>query len=219
MNGINLFRAECGALNTPFPDLILIEENDQPVLTGQILLKEDDLLIDTYQVRILPTPNYPQRFPLVFETGGRLPRNIDWHVFSDGHCCIKSFPEEIYICRQGISLEGFISGQVIPYFFNQKYRELNGFFLNERKHGDAGNLQFFQDLFKTNDLKIIAIGLLKLWKKEIPNRVCECFCGSGKKYRSCHKQALQQLQIYSKNDLEICLSILNKFLPLKSILV
>jgi hypothetical protein len=149
---------------------------------------------------------------MVFETSGRLPRNIDWHVFPDGHCCIKSYPEEIYTCRQGMSLNNFINYQVVPFFFNQKYRELNGFFLNERKHGDAGNLQFFEDIFQTTDLKIIGRGLFRLWENGVPNRVSQCFCGSGKKYRKCHKDAMTKMSIFSQSDLQSFLSLIKKHL-------
>lgn len=210
MNGIDIFREECGAISATFPDLVFHEEQGMPVITGKILLKEQEMFIDAYEVRITPTPDYPNRFPLVFETGGRLPLNIDWHVFPDGHCCIKSYSEEIYMCRQGISLQDFIGGQLVPYFFNQKCRELNGFFLQERKHGDAGNLQFFEEIFQTSDLGIIGRGLLTLWENGIPNRVSECFCGSGKKYRKCHKDALLKMSVFSRSDLEIFLTIIKK---------
>jgi hypothetical protein len=212
MNGIDLFREECRAISAEFPNLVYNEEQGLPVISGKILLKEQDMFIDAYEVRIIPTLDYPNRFPLVFETAGRLPHNIEWHVFPDGHCCIKSYPEEIYMCRQGLSLQDFIGGQLVPYFFNQKYRELNGFFLQERKHGDAGSLQFFEDIFHTSDLRIIGRGLLSLWENGLPNRVSECFCGSGKKYRKCHKEALLKMSVFSRSDLEMFLSIIkNQF--------
>lgn len=212
MNGIDIFRKECGALSAVFPNLVYKEEKDLPVIMGKILLKDGEMLIDTFEIRITATTDYPNRFPLVFEIGGRLPHNIDWHVFPDGHCCIKSYPEEIYICRQGISLQHFIVNQIVPYFFNQKYRELHGFFLHERKHGDAGNLQFFEDIFRTSDLYVIGNGLLTLWKNGLPNRVSKCFCGSGKKYRKCHKDALLKMSVFSQSDLENFLSLINKYL-------
>lgn len=212
MSGIEKFREEAMAIKDIYPTLSFQEEQGQPLLAGTVLLKEGDLNIDEYKIEIKPTDQYPNRFPLVFEKGERIPINIDWHVYPNGHCCIKALPEEILICKQGITLESFIYGQVIPYFFNQKYRELHGFFLHERKHGVPGNLQFFEDTFKTTDLKVIARGLLLLWEENVPNRVSQCFCRSGLKYRHCHKNALNNFKVYTKSELEMFLSMIKAML-------
>ncbi len=205
MTSIEQFHSEAERINILYPSLHYVQENGQPVIIGSILLQVDELLIDHYEVRIVPSENYPYRFPHVFETGGKIPHNIDWHVYPDGHSCIKSLPEEILISKKGIQLEKFIKEQVIPYFFNQKYREMHGFFLHERKHGPDGNIDFFVELFDTKDYRVICQGLLLLIDNKLPNRVNNCFCGSGKKYRKCHKKALKMLCYFSKEDLEIFL--------------
>ncbi|MEO8820252.1 MAG: hypothetical protein ABI374_05405 [Ginsengibacter sp.] len=38
-------------------------------------------------------------FLSVCETRGRLPLNIDWQSYPDGHCCIKTVPEKIFIAK------------------------------------------------------------------------------------------------------------------------
>lgn len=202
MTSIEQFRSEAEGINNLYPTLHYAPENGYPVINGSIVLQEDELLIDRYEVRIVPSENYPFRFPHVFETGGRIPHNIDWHVYADGHSCIKSVPEEILISKKGIALDKFINEQVIPYFFNQKHREMHGFFLHERKHGPDGNLEFFEELFNTKDHRAIGRGLLLLRDKQLPNRVSNCFCGNGKKYRKCHKKVLEELCLFSKEELE-----------------
>ncbi|WP_440434792.1 SEC-C domain-containing protein [Parafilimonas sp.] len=182
-------------------------ENNVPYIHGELELKDaNGLLVDSYFIKMQPTPEYPSYFPHVFETNGRIPVNIDWHIYTDGHCCIKSIPEEIFICRKGMTLHQFIQNEVIPYFFNQKYKELHGYFLNERSHGDKGNLEFFKDIFQTNDLRTIKTAIeLNISKKEY-SKVAKCFCGSGKKYSKCHRKAFRTLNVYSTIELKYFLS-------------
>lgn len=131
-NGFQIFSKEAELIQNEYPGLKfdIDEKSGEPHLSGIIqLLSENRSLIDSYTIKISAIPEYPCRFPLAFETGGRIPLNIDWHVYSnDGHFCISSVPEEILICRKGINLRTFIEDHLMPYLFNQKYREENGFF-------------------------------------------------------------------------------------------
>lgn len=205
MNGWHVFKEEARKISNEFSHLAYFEEADgKPYVLGEIVLSDEtNIAIDIYSIKIEPPLDYPNRFPFVFEQGGRLPRNIDWHVFPDGHCCLKSMPEETLICKQGINLSSFITEQIIPFFFNQKHKELNGFFLQERSHGMQGNIKFFfEDIFKTKNLKVIAGSLLFIARKQKPNRVDKCFCGSNLKYRKCCRIAYQKLRQLHNNDLE-----------------
>lgn len=194
-DGLELFRSEAVSAEGLLAEKYNLALNANPLcLTGTLpLLGQQGELIDAYEIQIVPTEAYPGEFPLVYETGGRLPPNIDWHIYPDGHFCIKAWPEEILICNQSLTLLSFIEEQVIPYLFNQKHREEYGYFLNERSHGTAGNLEFFKDLFRTDKLSLISEYLDFIARKEKPNRVAQCFCGSGIKYRKCHREAYQLL--------------------------
>jgi len=132
-------------------------------------------------------------------------------VYPDGHCCINSIPEEILICRKGINLQCFIEDQIKPYLFNQKYREENGFFLKERPHGNKGNIQFFIDVFKTNDMVPIIQGLNFMRQRKEPNRVSHCFCGSGQKYRKCHREAYRTLSAFTNQELDYFIAMILKY--------
>lgn len=207
-NGFIKFRVEATNIQEIYPKLMYAEtEKNVPYIHGELELKDENgLLVDSYFIKMQPTPEYPSCFPHVFETNGRIPVNIDWHIYTDGHCCIKSIPEEIFICRKGITLHQFIQNEVVPYFFNQKYKELHGYFLNERSHGDKGNLEFFMDIFQTNDLKTIKTAIeLNISKKEY-SKVAKCFCGSGRKYSKCHRKAFRTLNVYSAIELKYFLS-------------
>ena len=208
--GLILFQNEAACIEDYFPTLHLAEsESSLPYVVGSIeLADENGDIIDTYQIKIVPTQDYPYEFPYVYELGGRIPINIDWHRFPDGHCCIKAQTEEILICNQGITLAGFIKTEIIPYFFNQKHRELYGYFLQERPHGQKGNLEFVYEVFRTTDKSLIKRCLLFISKKQEPNRVSRCFCGSKEKYRKCHRDTYRLLSRLTEADIATYYAIL-----------
>lgn len=208
--GFERFKAEAEKISESFPELKFEElESKAPQISGKLVLRDQDgLCIDSYNIRIEPHESYPLKFPKVYETGGRIPLNIDWHVFPDGHCCIKSIPEENLICNNGINLKKFINDQVIPYFFNQKYREMHGFFLKERAHGRDGNIAFFEDVFNTRDLTKIARALIFIKARKEPGRTSQCFCGEKIKYRKCHRKEFKLLQVFSDEDFDKYLNMI-----------
>lgn len=214
-DGYQIFKNEAEFIQDKYPGLKLgaDDKSEAPCISGIIYLEDErGSLIDSYKIKIVATTEYPSRFPHIFETDGRIPINIDWHVYpNDGHFCISSIPEEILICKNGISLNSFIENQVKPYLFNQKYREIHGFFLKERPHGNKGNIQFFSDAFKTNELTAIAKGLIFIKQRKEPNRVSQCFCGSRQKYRKCHRETYRILSAFSNDELTTFIEMVRKF--------
>lgn len=210
IHAFDLFKKEALILVSLYPDLLLHSDGDTPVLSGSIyLLGEEGEICDTYQIKIVPTIDYPNRLALLFETGGKIPVNIDWHVFeTDGHCCIITLPEELLLCKNGITLANFIELQVKPYLFNQTFRRLHGYFLKERSHGITGWIEYFSELFQTSDILKINSWLRFVLKEQEPNRVQLCFCRSGKKYRYCHREAYRKVSLFSQNELKEIIELL-----------
>jgi len=198
------FALESENVSVLFPGLYRVQNGEgNAYVAGELrLTDESGLYIDSYSIKIESTDLYPFRFPHVFETGDRIPINVDWHVFQDGHCCIKSIPEEILLCKNGITLPWFIETQVKPYFFNQKYREIHGFFLRERAHGQRGIIEFFEETFGTTNLNEVIYGLQLVKSRNEPNRVSHCFCGSGLKYRKCHRTAYRLMSQFTNEELD-----------------
>lgn len=201
--GIDLFLSEADGINRLFPKLQSIEKNNLPIISGELdLMDENGILKDIYSIEIHPTQDYPDHFPHVFETGGKIPKNIDWHVYeSDGHCCIKTLSEEILTCKNGITISSFIENEVKPYFFNQTFRRLQGYFLNERSHGVSGEIETFKSILRTDNILNVAQWLLFISKRQEPIRVDKCFCGSSK-YRQCHRDAYRKLTKFSDHELK-----------------
>lgn len=210
-SGFITFKIEATSIQNEYPKLLYTEsEEGLPSIHGELeLIDESGFFVDSYFIRIEPTKEYPFSFPRVFETQGRIPINIDWHIYTDGHCCIKAIPEEIYICRKGITLVQFINKQVVPFFFSQKFRELHGYFLNERSHVNRGNLEFFKEIFQTNNLATIKTAIELNISKLEPSKADKCFCGNGRKYRKCHRSSFRFLNTYTKVELKYFLSYFN----------
>ena len=150
--------------------------------------------VDSYQIEIR-RGNYPKQYPLVFETGGRIPKNIEWHIYPDtGNCCFEIPAEELLHCKAGLTLIDFLEQIVMPYFYNQTYRQVNGFYYNEHKHGLGVVFDYYRKIFNANSFLEIINLLDTISIIEPPPRTSLCFCGSGLKYRKCHKQAYQKLK-------------------------
>lgn len=203
MNSKQLFIEEAKMLKIDFFDFSLIEDKAcNPYIEGRLHLPDEEgKFIDSYNIKIEVKDDYPNSLPLVYETAQRIPINIDWHIFPDGHCCIVTPPEESLICKRGITLCEFISKHVLPYFHNQLFRELNGYFLNERSHGNEGIKEFLFSKFETFDAEKISRYLLFIAKKNQPKRTSSCFCGSGRKFRKCHRTLFKELSMLTSKQL------------------
>lgn len=205
-----LFESEFTGVLEKYPKLFVAVSDNRKILKGEIdLIDEFGEYRDTYSIEIHAVAEYPYRFPFVFEKGGKLPWNADWHIFeNDGHCCIKVEPEEILICKKGITLLNFIELQVIPYFFNQTFRQVNGYYINERAHGLLGVINFYCEKFKEKSTqKLITLMEFVLYNPE-PSRVSKCFCGNGNKYRKCHRDGYRMLHEIGLENVFIHLTLI-----------
>ncbi len=152
-------------------------------LSGELdIIDREGKFWDSYQIEIHPSDEYPDRFPLVYDVSGKIPPIGDWHINEDTKtCCITVLPEEILICKGGITLTGFIHNNVIPYFFNQTFRRVEGYYCNgEYAHGIPGVFQFYDDILSSGRVIRKAIMLMiHIAKRQRPGRTHNCFCGPG----------------------------------------
>ena len=117
-------------------------------------------------------------------------------------------PEEIIICNSGITLISFIENQVRNYFYSQIFRNQNGYFLKERSHGSKGWIEFFEETFMTDNIFNIEFGLNQIIEGKKIDRVSICFCGSGKKYRKCHKKSYDILSKLTLDNVHLFMNAL-----------
>ncbi|MET3115455.1 hypothetical protein AAKU52_003204 [Pedobacter sp. CG_S7] len=209
---MDLFRAELDEIVNDYPRLNIVENGLQVFLSGELSIYDESIcLLDTYELEIHPASEYPYKFPIVYEIGSKIPRNIDWHIYEGkGNCCIKVMPEETIICLEGITLKLFIEQQLKPYLFNQTFRRENGYFINERSHGVKGLIEYFSGILLTSDIKKIEYLLGYILFKDELSRVADCFCGSGRKYRKCHRDGYRLLSKIGREDLLLYLKAIMK---------
>lgn len=159
---------------------------------------------ESYEVEIHWKDGFPFSFPYVFETGGKIPRISDWHIYEDTKsCCIAVPPEEFIICKNGISLAQFIVNEVTPYFFNQTFRKVEGYYKNgEHNHGLLGVFEYFSSLLNTKtDARLTISLMIRIPFVERPGRTHRCFCGRDEKFRKCHRDAYDKLTLLGKDQL------------------
>ena len=188
-----------------YPKLNRTSADNYLYLAGEIdIIDNEGLLRDTYNIEIYPCEKFPYQCPYMKEVGGKIPRNYDWHVFEDtGYCCIKALPEQDVLCYDGLSLVDFVNKEAVPYLFNQTFRRNNGYFLKERSHGDKGNLEYYFELLKSVNIKYVLKVLFFAVGQNEPGRTAVCFCGSGIKYRKCHREIIRKLKKVNPDRLKI----------------
>jgi hypothetical protein len=197
-DGYKQFIRETDQACKEFPKLIKVTREDgKLILRGELdIIDKDGKFWESYTVEVHHSDDFPFRFPILYEVGGKLPRIGDWHIYEDsGACCITVPPDEILICKKGISLSHFIHNEALPYLFNQTHRRVEGYYKNgEYQHGVAGITQFYDDVLTSNgDIRQVIQMMMFIAKGQRPGRTHICFCGAKEKFRRCHRQAFDKL--------------------------
>ncbi len=199
MESHSLFEQQATEINLHFPKLYNSKNSVGTVIVqGEIdIVDRNGIFWESYQVEIHPVNEFPNRYPHVYETGGKIPKIGDWHVYDDTHrCCLDVEPEEIIKCLEGLSLVDFIRDEMIPYFFNQTFRRREGYYPNgEYAHNVGGIFQYYDQLLQTlGDPRKTVQQMIFIVKLEKPGRTYDCFCGSKEKFRRCHRHAFEVIK-------------------------
>ena len=102
---------------------------------------------------------------------------------------------------------------VIPYYYSYRYFKRFGCFpFDDRVHGFNGILQSYIDFFKTDDVSKIGDIIHKILTTEVYRGHHDCFCGSGKRMRSCHGDQIIMFYKYPQliSQLQLDLLILKE---------
>lgn len=189
-DGYDIFCHQLDSVIKKFPNFKIAESNCGKMLKGILdITNSDNEVVRSFSIEIRSSPGFPFRFPFLYEVGGDIPNEADWHKYSNGRCCITVDPDEILKCKNGISVLEFIENYSFPYLANQAFRKANGMYKNgEYSHGHQGILEFYSDFFKTSDISKWKdyIYVLKLGQEVKTGRNEKCFCDSGLKYKNCH---------------------------------
>lgn len=140
---------------------------------------------DAYMLRI-EVPEYPETLPSVFETGGRIPRNVDEHVFPSGKLCLGSELRLRITIGPKLDLVEFADRCIVPYLYSTTRRQAEGrFVLGELAHGNSGLFDDYQDVFGVGDQAGVLAALRILAAKPSSADKHPCPCGCGKRLAQC----------------------------------
>jgi hypothetical protein len=189
-----------------YPNLKIIQDKDRISYLKGILDIPNDLheIVGHFLVEVRCSDKFPYRFPILFEIGGEIPNEPDWHKYKDASCCITIWPDEILKCKNGISVSLFIEKYAVPYFANYLHKKQTGEYKNgEYAHGVKGINQFYESLMKTANRDL----WIQYFKHTFKNLKigCErndnCFCGSGDKYKQCHLEVFNSLRLIGEEQI------------------
>lgn len=199
-----LFESQLQLVCTEYKNLRIRDKGGQKYLVGTLDIHDiEGNFLDAFLVEIRYKKGFPQKFPELYEIGDSIPKDVDWHKYTNNSCCVTADPIESLYCKNGITVCDFIKKHAIPFLANQYYRKHFGKYKAEYAHGTDGLIQAYEEIMKTPDMHIwieyleYATGLKN---PHIP-RNSQCSCGSGKKYKHCHLKVLENLKAIGKDEL------------------
>lgn len=199
----NIFSREIQPVSREFPSLKSKFDNGVCEIQGILpIVDGNGFKHDEYEVRIMIPSNFPKVMPLLFEIGGKIKPTPEFHINPDGSCCLTVPAKEAIILRNGLTIVDFIKKHAIPFLANHTYKQRFGeYAAGEYGHGINGVVEFYFEVFNSNNLRIVIDGLEASIFSKVPDRNSPCFCRSGKKYKKCHLNSLDTLALVSKDIL------------------
>ena len=144
---------------------------------------------------------FPRVLPEVYDVGKVLP--IDFHINSDGSLCLGT---EIEIRKRLVSknkLKDWFEYCVKPFIFSSFYfKKYEVAIFGEEEHGTVGELDSLKRALGLHSSKETCDFLKtlfsrryrrKIYKKNSKINKYDCPCGSGKKFKECHRIKLEEL--------------------------
>lgn len=136
---------------------------------------------DAYELEITIGGGFPTVIPSVKETGNRIPRDVEHHVYPDDTLCLGSPLRLLEIISKKPNLVGFSENCLVPHLYAVSNKLQNGgdFVFSELDHGVSGIFDDYMDLFglKKRSQVIQALRLLGMKQRIANKKSCPCGCG------------------------------------------
>ncbi len=173
-------------------------------------------ILDSFEIQLRIPSKFPISEPLLFETGGRIPKEIDRHVKENESCCFEVWVS--WLARnETASPKDLLCGPIYDYFFSQYCFEQYGEWpYGDYAHGKPGIIQSFSETLNCplDEEKIER--LLTLFSEPGPKGNWQCPCGSNKTIAYCCTDVLSNPPI-SQHSARRMYKILKKIKTLKKI--
>jgi hypothetical protein len=175
------------------------------ILSGEIdICDTAENYLDSFDIEVLiQTNKYPLCIPIVREISKKIERTEEWHISTEGICCLDIDHKLVNQAKRGINLLDFYQNKIYPYFANTIYRMKFGKYSNgEYSHFFRGVQQFYMEKFNLSDGQIIVRILEIILNGKIPMRNDRpCICGEDKKFKYCHIEMVGFLKSLSRERL------------------
>jgi hypothetical protein len=182
-----LYESEKADVEAIFPDLHFVLIGDVVYVRGSFAVVFEGQVLDRYSVELQLPGDYPNSLPIVREIGGRIPHHSDRHVNSqDGNACALLPDERWRLWPIGTPMLKFLAGPLHSFFLAQSLVEAGEPWpFGQWAHGAKGIFQYYRELLKTSDLRVIITYLEYITAKKVKGH-WPCPCKSGKRLRDCH---------------------------------
>lgn len=177
-----------------------VETNGQGfLLCGEFLVFEAGAIsnptgpLTSFEIELFIPDNFPRTEPVLRETGGRIPRKASRHINPNGDCCVTVW-EHFLLSAPDLSIQGYLNGPVNEYFLGQSWFEKKQEWpFGERSHGRKGLVEAYSDLLGASPKEQDLTYRLRMLAQDWPKGHWQCPCGSGRKLRGCHRDAMMEL--------------------------
>lgn len=173
------------------PRLRIVQINSDMVeLAGEYHLNAQlpgSQLVDrTYQLRFFCPRDYPRTLPKVLEEERYLPRNQEYHTYSDGSFCLGSELKIKSLLREDHSFTAFFENIVDRFLYAVTHRiEFGSFPYGELAHGEQGLIDDYGEMFGLSGKLSVLRALRALGKRKRDANKLLCPCGCGRRLGRC----------------------------------
>ncbi len=176
-----------------YPTLHIEEVDGRILIRGSFSISYQGTALDWYLIELSLPDDYPMSPSVVREVGGRIPRELDRHVNSDGSLCL-AVSEDMWIKWNGkFDVANFLEGPIRNFLIGNSLVELGHKWpYGERAHGSAGVCEFYREAVGIGKPEQV-LQLLGYLSKERVKGHWPCPCGSGRNVRNCHRETILQL--------------------------
>ncbi|MBV1873874.1 MAG: hypothetical protein KUG80_03785 [Gammaproteobacteria bacterium] len=169
---------------------IVAINNDQVELAGEYHLKAllagSQLIDRTYQLRLVCPRDYPRKLPKVLDEERYLPRNQEYHTYSDGSFCLGSELKIKSLLRDDHSFTAFFENIVDRFLYAVTHRiEFGSFPYGELAHGEQGLIDDYGDMFGLGGKLPVLRALRALGKRKREANKLPCPCGCDRRLGHC----------------------------------
>lgn len=142
---------------------------------------------DDYELEIIVPDNFPYSLPKVVEKGGKIPKNVEFHINLDNTLCVASPLRASIDLSTSPDLSAYAEKYLVPFLYAASYKLRFGgdFVFGELEHGETGIIKDYMDLLGVKEPRKIlpTLEMLSI-KKRVANKK-KCPCGCSRRLGAC----------------------------------